>query len=155
MPVVREGQDAPQTRAAKIFRGVPAPFEQRHDLNHLLSTHPGDSDRKHVQSESSDVRARTAAYDMTSRQTHARMTIWLSFKLPAILGALRTKMNNAAVRHSKRSATSLYKPRSHGSEQIGTSAHHLAAPLLPSLLFCGLFTDRPPAASFSNRSMVH
>jgi ariadne-1 len=141
MPGTSEGQDSPRREQPQdLPGGVPAPFGHRHDLNHLLSTHRATQNKKHVQSESS-VRARTAAYQMsTELSTNAGEDddSKLSFKLPAILfrcAAIEDETMQPCVTRALEALLQVYiRLALTDTSRIGTNAHHLAAPLLPSLL---------------------
>lgn len=141
MPGNSEEQDPPRREQPEdLPGGVPAPFGHRHDLNHLLSTHRATQSKKHVRSDNS-VRARTAAYEMI-----AELSInagedddsKLSFKLPAILfrcAANEDETMQPCVTRALEALLQVFiRLALTDPSKVGTNAHHLAAPLLPSLL---------------------
>ena len=142
--IINEHKRAPPRNAPL---GVPAPFNERNDLNRLLNRHRT-YQKKRTLAMDDATQARRAAYqmitDLASSSLNADPSAARSFKWPILLFQCAIHEHESMQPYVSTALDSLLRtyfaecsnifPGQEGSSSLRTSKEHEAVPLLPSLL---------------------
>ena len=142
---VTEHIRAPQ-RVEPLPLGVPAPFDERNDLNRLLSCHRANQKRRNLAMDEA-IHARRAAYQMITNLVSSSLMVELestrSFKWPCLLLKCAVYEHRSMQPYVSKALDSLLQSYVVGFSDIfpqrkdpitRSSMEHEAVPLLPSLL---------------------